>query len=621
MLREATGYREIDIAFADFLCRLAGKGAETLKPLVQELSRGTGEGHICLHLDEAVSLENVPSAVALLRESGVVGSPGEFHPLILDEENRLYLYRYWEYERKLADGLLSLASERPGGLDFVRVKDGISRLFRNSTESGSDWQKIAAASALWSRLCVISGGPGTGKTTTVVKLLALLLEQGQEERLRIALAAPTGKAAARLRESIRRAKGLLQDATDVCDLIPDDVSTLHRLLGVLPGSSRFRHSGENPLPYDIVVIDEASMVALPLMAKLVQALPHNARLVLLGDRDQLASVEPGAVLGDISSTGRSPRFSPGFRHYLAEVTGCSLEDAGTAGELPVLVDSLVVLRKNYRFDFGSAIGIVSRAINQGDQVAVLDALRDESKGELQRRDLPTAGTLPSALESAVLAGYRDYLGSKDCAAKALAAFDRLRVLCAVRGGSYGVLALNRAIEGLLAAHRLISPETDWYCGRPVMVTVNDYALRLFNGDVGIALPDPEQNGSLAVFFPAEDGGVRKISPLRLPAHETVFAMTVHKSQGSEFDRVLLVIPPADSLVLTREILYTGITRAKYSVEIWCGEDLLAAAVTRRIERRSGLRNILWGPLYAQSSEERWFKEAAAGSDNSVSENR
>ena len=603
MLHEAIEYREIDMTFADFLCRLAGRGVETLRPLALELSRGTGEGHICLHLDDAVPAEKVADATALLRETGVVGRPGEFSPLILDEDKRLYLYRYWSYERKLADALLSLASERPTGLDTESVKDGIARLFPDSTGNGPDWQKIAAAAALWSRLCVISGGPGTGKTTTVVKILALLLEQGGGDVLRIALAAPTGKAAARLRESIRRAKGRLQEATAVCDLIPDEVSTLHRLLGVLPGSARFRHDSGNPLPYDIVVIDEASMIALPLMAKLLQALPRNARLVLLGDRDQLASVEPGAVLGDISSTGSSPRFSPDFRSYLADVTGCSLEDADTAGELPVLADSLVVLRKNYRFDSGSAIGIVSRAINQGNQAAVLDALRDKSNGEVWRRDLPTAGTLPSALENAVLAGYRDYLQHKDCAATALAAFDRLRVLCAVRGGSYGVVALNRAVEGLLAAHRLISPKTAWYCGRPVMITVNDYALRLFNGDVGIALPDREQQGALAVFFPAEDGGVRKISPLRLPPHETVFAMTVHKSQGSEFDRVLLVIPPTDSLVLTREILYTGVTRARNSVEIWCGEDLLTAAVARRIERRSGLRNALWGVLSAQDSDD------------------
>jgi exodeoxyribonuclease V alpha subunit len=225
---------------------------------------------------------------------------------------------------------------------------------------------------------------------------------------------------------------------------------------------------------------------------------------------------------------------------------------------------------------------------------VLEALRDKTSYEVSRRDLPSAAALPAALERAVLEGFRAYLAHKECAATALAVFDRLRVLCAVRGGSYGVAALNRAVESLLTAHHLISPDTNWYCGRPVMITVNDYVLKLFNGDVGLVLPDPEQQGALAVFFPAEDGGVRKVSPLRLPPHETVFAMTVHKSQGSEFDRVLLVIPPTDSLALTREVLYTGITRARNSVEIWCGEELLAAAVARRVERRTGLRNALWG---------------------------
>ncbi|MGA7827181.1 MAG: exodeoxyribonuclease V subunit alpha [Geobacteraceae bacterium] len=594
MRREDTEYREIDCVFADFICRLAGRESELLRPLVQELSRGTGEGHICLHLDDEIPIAELAACAALLRESSVVGAPEEFAPLILDRENRLYLYRYWAYERKLANALRALASERSTGLDTASVKEALFRLFPDSTGSEPDWQKIAAAAALWSRFCVISGGPGTGKTTTVVKILALLLEQDESADLRIALAAPTGKAAARLRESIRRAKGRLQEMTSVCGQIPDDVSTLHRLLGFVPGSSRFRHDSENLLPYDIVVIDEASMVALPLMAKLLQAMPRTCRLLLLGDRDQLASVEPGAVLGDISSTGSTPPYSAAFRNYLVDVTGCSLAESKAAAVPPALADSLVVLKKNYRFDSGSAIGIVSRAINEGDQAAVLETLRDSTHDEVCLRDLPSAATLPSALESAVLAGYREYLLHTDCPATALAAFERLRVLCAVRGGRYGVSALNSAVEKLLAAHHLIFPEIPWYCGRPVMVTVNDYVLRLFNGDVGIALPDPDQQGALAVFFPAEDGGVRKVSPLRLPRHETVFAMTVHKSQGSEFDRVLLVIPPTDALVLTRETLYTGITRARSSVEIWCGEEILGVALTRRVERRSGLRNALWG---------------------------
>ncbi len=594
MLSESVAYRDIDTVFADFLCRQAGGGAEVLRPLARELSRGTGEGHICLHLADAVPAGELDSIEAALRGTGVVGRPGESAPLILDEENRLYLYRYWAYERQLSDALLSLASARTAVLETARVKDGMCRLFPELTEDQPDWQKIAAAAALWSRLCVISGGPGTGKTTTVVKIIALLLEQPGGERLRVALAAPTGKAAARLRESIRGAKGRLSERTDVCGLIPDDVTTLHRLLGVIPGSCRFRHDRDNPLPYDIVVIDEASMVALPLMAKLVRALPANGRLILLGDRDQLASVEPGAVLGDISSTGTAPRFSPDFRRYLVEVAARSPEATTPAGELPALADSLVVLRKNYRFDAGSAIGIISRAINEGDRDAVLAALRESRDGAVRRRDVPLPAALPAALEQAVLAGYREYLEQLDSAATALAAFDRFRVLCAVRRGRYGVSSLNRSIEELLATHRLITPGTTWYCGRPVMISVNDYSLRLFNGDVGLALPDPGKEGSLAVYFPSEDGGVRKISPLRLPRHETVFAMTVHKSQGSEFDRVLLVVPPVDSKILTRELLYTGITRARTSVEVWCNEELLAAAVDRRIERRSGLRKALWG---------------------------
>lgn len=587
-------YREIDITFADFLCRLATADSDVLRPLAMALSRGTGDGHICLHLEEAVAAGDVPSIAASLRRTGVVGGPGDRVPLILDEENRLYLYRYWAYERELADALLAMAADRPAGLDPAQVREGITRLFGPETAEGPDWQKIAAAAALWSRLCVVSGGPGTGKTTTVVKILALLLQQAGGDRLRVALAAPTGKAAARLRESIRRAKGSLPDAMDVCERIPDEVATVHRLLGVVPGSCRFRHDRDNPLPFDVVVVDEASMVALPLMAKLVRALPDNARLVLLGDRDQLASVEPGAVLGDISSTGTAPRFSPAFREYLAAVADSSLPGEGVDNEVPVLADSLVVLRRNYRFAADSSIGIISRAINDGDRDAVIAALERVDDGTVTRRDPPGSEALQAVLEHSVLDGFREYLAHAECPAAALAAFDRFRVLCAVRRGRYGVAAFNRAVEKLLASHRFIAPDTTWYHGRPVMVTANDYAMRLFNGDVGIALPDPEHGGALAVFFPSEDGGVRRVSPLRLPSHLTAYAMTIHKSQGSEFDRVLLVIPPGDSQVLTRELLYTGITRARNSVELWCGKDLLAAAVDRRIERRSGLRRALWG---------------------------
>lgn len=591
MASETVEYRDIDVMFADFLCRRAGESGETLRRVALDVSRATGDGHICLDLAEAYGSSEAETAASLAK-SAVVAGPGRVAPLVLDGDNRIYLYRYWKYEQDLAAWLRAMAGERVGGVDLGLMRDGLHRLFEPRTGYGPDWQKIAAAAALRSRFTVVSGGPGTGKTTTVVKILALLMEQSKGARLSIALAAPTGKAAARLRESIRTAREKLREKSGVADRIPDDVSTIHRLLGVIPGSCRFRHDADNPLPHDIVVVDEASMVALPLMARLVAALSSHARLILLGDRDQLASVEPGAVLGDICRGGHESGFSREFLSFLDEVTGAGpAHDAEGKGMSP-LADSIVVLRKNYRFGASSAIGVISRAVNEGDAGAVLAALAGREDGEVVRKDVPPAESLSTALEESVLGGYAEYLGTEDPAG-ALALFDRFRILCAVRRGSHGVSGVNRAVESILASRRLIAPDRTWYRGRPVMVTVNDYAVRLFNGDIGIALPDPDRPETLSVFFPAENGGVRKVSPLRLPDHETVFAMTVHKSQGSEFDRVLLVMPPADSRVLTRELLYTGITRARKSVEIWCGEEILRATVSRCIDRRSGLERALW----------------------------
>lgn len=592
MIDDTVSCRDIDREFAAFLCRMSGGGDEILRRFALEVSRATGQGHICLDLVEACGAEAADTA-ACLSESAMVGAPGDKAPLILDGDNRLYLYRFWKYEQDLAATLSSMVREGVAHVDRALLKEGLERFFGTQADDGPDWQKIAASVALRSRFTVVSGGPGTGKTTTVVKIIALMLEQANGARCNVALAAPTGKAAARLREAVRTAKAGLRDITAVADGIPDDVTTIHRMLGVIPGSCRFRHDASNPLHHDVVVVDEASMVALPLMARLVAALPVHARLILLGDRDQLASVEPGAVLGDLCRRGGTHCFSQELREYLREVTGHIPDGGSDAASISPFADSLVVLRKNYRFGSSGAIGKISRAINEGDPDAVFRTVEMPGESEFVMKDLPAGQSLAAALEKSVLVGYREYLEQED-PASALASFDRFRILCAVRRGNHGVSGLNRAVESILAAHRLIMPDRMWYGGRPVMIRVNDYALRLFNGDIGITLPDPERPGALAVFFPAENGGVRKISPLRLPDHETVFAMTVHKSQGSEFERVLIVMPPVDSPVLTRELLYTALTRARKSVELWCGETILRAAVSRRIDRRSGLHRALWG---------------------------
>ncbi len=592
MAREADLYGPLDTAFADFLCRLAKGGHAVLRPLALALSRATAEGHLCLPLAELVSPGELAATVTALAATGVVGEPGGRCPLILDRDNRLYLYRYWQYERELAAGLLLRAGARGLSVDEALLADGLRRLFGPLPAGEPDWQRIAAAAALWSRFCVISGGPGTGKTTTVVKILALLLEQGGPAPLRMALAAPTGKAAARLSGAIHRATAGLATAPSVQAAIPDGVTTIHRLLGVVPGTTAFRHHGGNPLPFDLVVIDEASMVSLPLMARLVAALPPEGRLLLLGDRDQLSSVEPGAVLGDICGTGEPEGASPGFRRYLERVTGAPPESLPGEGG-GALADSLVVLRRNFRFAAESAIGRLSRAINAGDGRAVQDVL--EAGGEeVSWRELPGPAALAAVLEPHLVAGYGDYLAEAEPLA-ALAAFERFRVLCALRQGRYGVAGLNSLIERVLAGRGLLVPRGDWYRGRPVLITVNDHAQGLFNGDTGIALPDPEQPDRLAVWFADGRGGVRPVAPLRLPCHETAFAVTVHKSQGSEFEGVLLVLPGADSPVLTRELLYTGVTRARQRVELWGDRELLARALTRRVERRSGLGSLLRSP--------------------------
>lgn len=592
----------IDRHFADFVCREAGDHPPVLRLVASLASAAVGEGNICLELAAVAGSEfhadggslvvpPLEELRACLGTVPVIGRPGQFRPLILDDGDRLYLYRYWRCQRDLTEFILQKTAEGGGPFDRTLLADGLARLFP-SGGAGTDWQKVAALSAMWRRFAVISGGPGTGKTSTVVKILTLLLEQAAGRPLRIALAAPTGKAAARLRESIRLMKDGLCCADGVKARIPDEATTIHRLLGAVGDSTRFRFSRENPLPHDAVIVDEASMVSLTLMARLVTALKRGARFILLGDRDQLSSVEAGAVLGDLCGGGREELFSSEFAAFAGEVAGETIPVHGGTEKLPPLADSLVILKKNYRFGDTGGIGALSRAVNAGDGDRVLALLKDGSSLGVSWRPLPGSGDLKRSLAPAALSGYERYLAART-PDESLAAFDTFRILCAVRQGGHGVAGINRLVEDILEDQGLIEPRQRWYPGRPVMVTANDYGLKLFNGDVGLVLPDPGREGELRVFFPAPDGGVRSISPFRLPEHETVYAMTVHKTQGSEFEEVLLLLPEKDSPLLTRELIYTGITRARAQVEIWGREDVLRAAVTRRIERSSGLREALW----------------------------
>jgi exodeoxyribonuclease V alpha subunit len=513
-------------------------------------------------------------------------------PLILDDE-RLYLHRYFDYECRLA---ASLAARR-NGLDAralpANVVTLLDRLFAISTPQ-PDWQKIAAITALLGRLTIISGGPGTGKTTTVVNLLACLLEADPD--CRIALAAPTGKAAARMTEVMQQRAGHLPDA--LRSRLPSASSTIHRLLGGLPHGV-FRHHAGNELPIDVLVVDEASMLDLALAVHLIEAVPADARIILLGDKDQLAAVESGAVFSEL---GARPTFSAARIQVLARFAGVPEQALqGPPRQAPYpdaragahLEDSVIWLRRNYRFASGSDIGLLATDINDGNAAGVLERLGQAADSSLVW--FKDGGSVPSQqIIHAIQSGYAGYVEAvrtqANDAGAITAAFARFRVLCAVRGGPWGIHGINREISAQV--RRVLQHPQDpglrseWYPGRPVMVIRNDPVLKLFNGDIGIVLPDA--HAALQVWFADENGGFRPIAPVRLPDHETAYAMTVHKSQGSEFESVLLVLPAEKSRVLTRELLYTAATRARERLTIVASANILTGTIETATQRLTGL---------------------------------
>lgn len=516
---------------------------------------------------------------AQLEASPLVGGPGAYAPLILDGE-RLYLARYQAYEQQLAERLLARASDAPE-VDEACLVESLARLFAFNRQT-PDWQRLAAAQAVRRRLAVISGGPGTGKTTTVVRLLAALLEQPGGANLAIGLAAPTGKAAARMAEAIRNAKAQLPVAEAIRAALPDEARTLHRLLGSRGDSPRVRHDATNPLPLDVLVVDEASMVDLALMAKLVEALPPRARLILLGDKDQLAAVEAGAVFAELCE-GRG--FDARAAADLERLTGQAVPIQAPRSRLG---DAVVLLTHSHRFAGDSGIGELARRINAGDAPGTLALLR-EGAAELLWNAEPSAAALVERLEQ----GYAAYLQAarQGDPAAAFAAFNGFRALTAQREGAFGVAGLNEALEARFKRRLGVASRERWYPGRAIMVRQNDYALGLFNGDIGLCL---QSGDGLRVFFEGEQG-FRGFAPARLPSHDSAFAMTVHKSQGSEFSEVLLALPEQPSPLLTRALLYTGITRARQRVELWALPARLAEAVKARAERASGLAERLAAP--------------------------
>ncbi len=620
-LREAGVFEPLDVHFARTLGALGEETNPDVLLAAALVSRQTRAGHVCVLLSRFGSalVEGEEGPLPLrwpeadtwqeaLEKSSLVSRGDERRPLVLDEQGRLYLHRYYEHEARLAE-LLRERAEHAVELDEARLKDGFCRLFGPAEGEEIDGQRMGALVALTRRLAVISGGPGTGKTSTVVRILALLVEQylARGERApRVVLLAPTGKAAARLVESIRGAKSQLDLSPDVSRAITEEASTIHRALGVTRDSAnRYLRNAERPLIGDVVLVDEASMVDLSLMRNLVEAVPPEARLILLGDRHQLASVEAGSVLAELCAASRTSE-EAGYAPELLELYERLVRGAGAPGgkapnrgasrggrseprSAAPLARSVVELTKSYRFKGDSAIGRVSGAVRRGDVAAVFEGLAKAEAGELTLSDVAPSHALAPALARAVVTGYRGYLRAAS-AEEALGLLGQFRVLAAHRRGFSGVEHLNAAIRTVLADAALVPPKGSFFRGRPVLITQNDYGVGLFNGDVGLTWPNAR--GELRVHFLSSDGRLRELSPARLPAHETAFALSVHKSQGSEHDEIALVLPDLGSPLLTRELLYTAITRAKKRVQLFGTKQAIEAAVRDRVVRESGLAELL-----------------------------
>ncbi|MEP6595352.1 MAG: exodeoxyribonuclease V subunit alpha [Ginsengibacter sp.] len=572
--------------------------SENLKPYLYLLSKKLSEGHICVDVDKidkeelaSVGYDNIINKKKLQKEP-LVSEGKEIKPIVLFKD-RLYLQRYFKYETIILDKVKELVENEQLGTESKMselkkhvhlIKDLFKSSGQDTDKKGEaiNWPLVAAITTVLNNFTIITGPPGTGKTTTVAKILAILYNINPA--LKVALAAPTGKAAARMAESLKNAT---PDATDMVKskFISLEPYTIHRLLGTIKNSHYFKHDSENTLNYDVVIADESSMIDVALFAKLLDAIATKTKVILLGDKDQLASVEAGSLFGDLCLAQKKLNSFSKVRAQLINgfITDSSQQinsDHIDNSSAHPLFEHVIELKRSHRFSDVAGIGKFSKAIIESNEPAIKDFF-------LNRDEQVTIDTTWNGeLFEEFISGYEEFITENDIAT-ALQKLNKLRVLCVVREGGHGLYAINKKIEKYLQKNKLIRLTGEFYEHRPVMLTNNNYELQLFNGDIGIIRPD--EKGDLKAWFESAKGELKSISTGYISNAETVYAMTIHKSQGSEFDEVLVSLPESENIaILTRELLYTAVTRAKRKVIVQGSEIIILQASKAFVKRGSGI---------------------------------